>query len=126
MSERFIDSTATALPKSKTCNHFVQGTGDWMVHRKKQRVNYMKYWDSNQQREEGFQRADRILLRLFDYDPEKKEQIEFANEDDSSRDEQGTGPEAPQLRLRQRLNVAHIKSHIIYNAKSASKHNGPP
>ncbi|KAK3825741.1 MAG: hypothetical protein J3Q66DRAFT_436758 [Benniella sp.] len=46
-----------------------------------QRVKYMLYWSNSRQREEGFQRADRILLQLFDYTLDEERKIEFTNED---------------------------------------------
>ena len=49
----------------------------------KQRVDYMLYWCDPERREEGFKKADTILLELFErFDLEDEMKIDFTEHDD--------------------------------------------
>jgi hypothetical protein len=49
----------------------------------KQRVDYMLYWCDPEKREEGFKKADTILLELFEwFDLEDEMKIDFTEHDD--------------------------------------------
>ncbi|KAF8901794.1 hypothetical protein BGZ58_006753, partial [Dissophora ornata] len=46
----------------------------------KQRVDYMLYWCDREKREEGFKKADAILLELFErFDLEEEMKIDFTD-----------------------------------------------
>ncbi|OAQ22288.1 hypothetical protein K457DRAFT_890221 [Linnemannia elongata AG-77] len=49
-----------------------------------QRVEYMLYWCDPKKREEGFQKADTVILELFEgFDPDEEMKIDFTAQDES-------------------------------------------